>query len=351
MADVKVGGEYVDITVGMAGDVEWAHHWPVGSWSAKWTMDLPPAFAHPLLKVDAPVELMEGPQRVWNGVLAKPVYDGEVWQFAADGLGRLAERFLCLITGGATTTSRPDLAVQQAILRGLRWTEDLPTLDPVVTPGGTTGVNYLNDLLDAWTDDEGTRWAVDVNGHFYTQADPITPTLHLVPGVGTLGIADEDTASRLFGRYRDGTTTYATTDVPDLVAQATRGYREGAEDLTALGVITKARADKRLNGLIKKGATQPAWANGLEVFAGELTNEGGEPVHLPYVGMRPELVRLHGVINPVTNTLSYIDFPLGEVHHKNGVPSINVIPLGAVKGTTLRGLLTSAGAKSTGLKG
>ena len=354
MAEVRIDGRWLSVTVGKAGDLKWSHQWSAnggggGSHEASWQMDLPATFVQRDLHIDALVEIVEGCAVVWSGHLQEPQFNGETWDFVAIGKYRLAENFPCLITGGTTSTSRPDLAVQQAILRGLRWTSNIPTQAAVVSTGATDSLNYLPELLNAWTNDPpagiGHHWGVDTTGAFFTYDDSTTPTYHLMPGSHVLGIADEDTASHLFGRYMPTSTTFATVQVDDPVARAKRGYREQAIDLTQYGVLTSTQATNKLNALLAKGATKPAWANGLEIARAELTTVGGVPVYLPFVGTVPGVIRMHGVIDPVNDNLTYLDFVIGEVQYEDGSDVIQVNPLGLVKGKTFIKALTNVAGR------
>lgn len=348
MATVRVNGRYIDLTVGTVGDLEWKHRWPKGPWEANWKMDLPRNFQHPDLTVDQLVEITVGPVVIWGGVLDRPTFDGDTWSFTAQGYARLAERFLCLTSGGASS-STPSTAWTQAVARGLRWT--VPSsggTSPVAAADATNGLNYLDTLLDAWSDQTGTYWTVSPTGVMTAGlAAPTTPTLHAYPGVGNIGLSDEDVASHLYGRYRSTTTVYSTVET---VATPLAGYREEAIDLTDLGVVTGTRAQQTVDGLVAKGRAQPAWTNGLQLAEHELSTAGGAAVSLEFIGIEPEMVRLPGVRNPVTNTLGYLDFVVGETSHRNGSGVIDLTPLGVAQGASLRGAI-AAGSPNPALKG
>lgn len=339
---LRVAGQFIEATIGAAGELEWSHRWPGGSWDASWTMDLPANYPHTVLVVDALVEIMRGPVVVWSGVLDQPVYDFSArrWTITAEGKCRLAERFLCLNSSSASTTI-PHTAVDRAIIRGLTWTSTLAGTTEVVVGDTTNSLNWLNVLLDAYATEDSKRWGVTPSGALFFQADPTTPTLQLVPGSGTLSIADEQVASRLFGRYKPTSTTFATVNVTDAAAQVTRGYREGPEDLTQRGVMTSGRATAYLTARMALGASQPAWANGLRVGSLQLRGPGGGPVDLESVGVTPEVVRINGVTNPVNKLLGYLDFVVGEVRIRRGADDIELLPLGVVK-NTLRSAVTPA---------
>ena len=342
MATVRVDGVWLDLAVGPVGGLKWSHRFPKGSWEASWVMDLPPDHQHPALRIDALVEILVGPTIVWGGVLRRPVFNGEVWELVAEGYPRLAERFLCL-SAALATSSTPSTVLPEAVSRGLRWT--LPSglsSTAVAAADATNGINYLDTLLDAFCANvsTGSYWLIYPNGLFATVAPPTEPTLHIYPSLASLGVSDDDTGTRVFGRYRSGASTYATVNAEDTTTEA---YREQAEDLTERGVITGTVAQNVVDGMLARGASQPSWSNGFEFTDQELTTAGGVPASLPHIGMTPEVARLHGVRNPITPTLGYIDFLIGETEYEDG-GTIAITPLNVATGTTLRSALSTSDA-------
>lgn len=334
MATVRVDGVWLDLAVGPLGDLKWSHRFPKGSWEASWLMDLPANQQHPSLRIDALVEVLVGPTVVWGGVLRRPVFNGDTWELVAEGYPRLAERFLCL-TAGLATTSTPSTAYTQAVARGLRWT--VPTsggTSPIAAADATNGLNYLDTLLDAWCAAQaaGNYWMVSPLGLLYTLAPPTEPTLHIYPGLASLGVSDDDTGTHLFARYRSGASTYATEDAEDTLTEA---YREEGVDLTDRGVITAGAAQNVVDGMLATGRSKPAWSNGFEFSEQELMTAGGVPASLPHVGVTPEVARLHGVRNPVDPTKAYIDFVVGETEYDDG-GLLSLAPLDVAVGMTLR---------------
>lgn len=335
MANVRVNGLLIELTIGSVGDLEWENAWPGGPWETTWGMDLAGNYTHPDLAADALVEIMEGPEPVWGGLMRRPKFNGEYWEFVAEGYCRLAERFGCLTSTDATT-SRLDIALPEAVARGLPWT--LPaslSSTPVASVDATEGVNSIAALLDAYAEEQGQRWGVTPAGLLFFAADPTEPTLMVYPGVGAIGISEDDSGSALFARYMSTAGGYATATATDTAARA---YREAFYDFTEYGAMSPARAAAKLAGLIANGATKPAWTNGLELAESELSTAGGTPASFPRVGVIPELARVHGVLDPRTALTPYLDFVIGRTKYANaerGTRMIDLTPLGVVKGTTL----------------
>lgn len=311
-------------TIGGIGALKWSTVADGGSEEASWRMALPDTFTHPALRTGKLVELKAGSANVWSGVLNEPDISADGWQFNAIGLAEEATGYLCLTSGG-DTTSTPDTAIDQAILRGLPWTRPVSLQStPFALTDATDNLNYLSDLLDAWATSQSKRWRVDVNGVVSAAADPTTPTWHMTPGSARIGLADDDYASNLYGRYRSAATTYATVTAADTSAAGKR-RREYPVNLTSRGVTTSGNATNILTGMLAKGKARYAWTHPANPSRMQLTTPGGQPAYLPFV-RAGDMVRTHGVINEQGTVLPYVDWIIGKTEYEDGADTIQLAP-------------------------
>jgi hypothetical protein len=313
--------------LGAVGDLKWSTRAPRGSsLEASWVMDASLKANHPALQRGAIVEVMVGPSRLFYGALAEPVPSPEGWEFVANGMTRVAERYLCLSAAGAST-SVPDTAIDQAIARGLQVTRPA-SLSAVAYKAGdaTDGLNRLGPLLDGWAIESGKRWGVTPSGQIVAASDPTVPRWHMTPGSGSLGVADEEYASELYGRYIDGSGNYQTAHVGDAAATIDYGRAEEPVDLTSLGAMTLARAQGILNGMLLLGSARLGWANGLEPSRFELTTPGGCSADLRFV-QGGDMVRLHGVLDRTRRASLTVDVVIGETRYTDGEATIQLLPV------------------------
>ena len=322
---VKVGGTWLP-EVGAVGDLEWTTKYGEGGGGrfdeCSWSMDLPDR--HPLLKLGALVELMDGPARLGMGVMLEPDAD----RFTARGLCRRAEDFYAF-TGPGASTSIPNVAIDTALSFGLEWqrAENIGSAG-LTESGGSDSLNRLNTLLDGHAEQSGYRWWVDENGFIRRTTDPTVPTWHVWNGPD-LAPAGDGYAAALFGRYRDLSGDLQTAYAEDAAAGATWGYVQEAIDLTGLGALNPVKAVATLNGLLAKGKSRPGFAASLEVTAGQITTAGGIPADLSMV-YAGQMVRTHGLFSDAhrLDGATYLDWVIGETRYKAGADTITLSPLG-----------------------
>lgn len=248
-----------------------------GSWELTWKMDFKPGFRHHDLVRGASVVAKIGTSAEWRGTLTEP--DMDSMDFTAQGLCRQGETALALDLAGMT--SDPGDAVFFAEARGVLDWGSLETFTPVTTSGETEGVTKIADLLDSYTTERGTNWAVSPGGLLYTYADPTSPRWMVTPGSGVLGVADDDYWTDLVGTYLTTTGAYAQVYSTDPNPQA--GRRERGVDMTRLGWMTTVRAQAALDAMLAKGLARTGWTNGLEVAHGQLLTMGGTPASVSLV--------------------------------------------------------------------
>lgn len=321
--DVTVGGTWLTSLHGW-GELKFSTIADGGSEEVSWRMDLAPSFTHPSFRMGKLVEIKAGPSNVWKGVLAEPDVSAEGWTFTAIGLADEATGYLCLDSGG-NTTSTPDVAIDQAVARGLPWTRPASLSNvPFAVSNDTDNLNYLADLLDAWAQSQSKRWAVTPDGEVYAYSEPTEPSWFTSPGAVRLGLADDDYASNLYVRYKTSATSFATQAVSDATAAATR-RREYPVDATSLGIIDSTKATAVGTGLLARGKARFAWTDAITVSRNQLTNAGGTPAFLPFV-RAGQMVRSFSVVNEQGVTLPYVDWVIGKTEYVDGADTITLAP-------------------------
>lgn len=325
---VRVGGQWVSQIAGW-GELQYSTATDGGCKEASWRMDLPRTFSHPSLVRNKIVEIRDTGINVWKGFLTEPDVD-DGWTFHALGLAEYARADFLALGATGKPTSNPDIAVDQAISRGLPWTR-LASLSNTAfaTNDETDSLNYVGDLLDAWANDNSKRWSVDADGVVSARVAPTVPTWHMAPGSGRFGLADDEYASDLYIRYAAATGGVAVVTVGDADARAKFGRREYAVDARARGRINITQATAIGNARLAKGNARQGYTNGVEVTKYQITTPGGTPAYLPFV-KGGDLVRQHGVLNEQGQPLPYLEWEIGETNYQAGARTLTLTPVGLV---------------------
>lgn len=295
-----------------------------GCEQASWSMSLSPTFGHPALLAGKIVEIRVGPKNVWQGTLDEPDRTDNGWSFSAAGLAAEGESFLCF-DEDLNTTSIPDVAIDQAIARGLPWKRPVSiSAVPYADGDSTAALNKVGPLLDSWSLSESKPWGVNADAEVYAVTDPVMPKWYLTAGSGKVGLADDEYASTLFGRYQSDASTYATAMVEDPAA-AFAHYREEGIDLTTLGYVDGTKATAVLDGRLADGKARYAWTKALTVSGLQITTPGGQPAFLPFV-RAGDKARLFGVVSQQGIPLPYLDFIIGRTELQAGAKTIVISP-------------------------
>lgn len=305
-----------------------------GNFEATWQMSLPAGYDHPDLRRGAIVQLRDGMIQVGSSlILGEPNRGGidQPWKFTAAGVGREAERdngYYCLDASG-NMTSRPDVAVDRAMDRGLPWAgrdATIPTTPLTDTP---TELNTVGACLNSAADEQGKRWGLGNDDVVRFFADPTNPQWYLEVGPDALSPGDDDYASTILLRHKTTTGGYDTVTATNAVTDQVFGHREFPADVTSLGPMTTARAQDFADGLLAKGKGRMGWVNGLEIAEGALTTPGGGLVDLSLVEAG-QMVRLVGMVDqllPYTGQ-TWLDVMLSEVRYESGARKVPVAPMG-----------------------
>lgn len=319
----------------MPGDVELTTVWPGGSDTLSWTPGVPPAQRFRGAEL---VDGMFGPVPVFAGTLNEP--DPSQDQISAQGAWHEGDGWPALDSGGAATAI-PDVAVDQAILRGLRWTRPTSITSSAVDIDISQGPVTVGALLDSWSEQSSSRWGVNPLRQLYAKVDDTTFSYQSFPLSEGLGYALDNYASTLVGRYYNGA-TYATATQTDLVAESLHGHKEAIVDLTVRGTLTPAKANTILSNMLKLGRAIPQWTVAIQLAYGELLTPGGSPVALETVAAG-SVFRAHGGFELAQrlNGALYVDILIGRTQLVDGL--ITLYPM-ELTGDTLADQLALAAA-------
>lgn len=310
--------------LGYWGDPVLTHRFPFGSWEMTWSADYRLGYRHPALVTNATVVAKIGPTRIWLGRLT--VCDIAGGDFVAEGMIRDTETALAMNFTGVT--SDLDEAIYFAGARGLLGFGTLSDFGPPMTDVGGE-VNSVMTLMSAYQTRNATNFMVGPSGILYTIVDPVVPMIKVEPPNGELGVVDENYWTTLTAVYYSapGTTALVTSVDNSQGADS----REGAVDLTGMGVMTAPQAQAALDGILAKGLARTGFSDSVEVVNGQITNMGGTSVE-PVVVARAMattgvMARLTNMRDPRGSSLS-TDVILGETVWNVGSDSIVLKPRG-----------------------
>ena len=290
--EVRVGGFWLS-TIAPQGWGELKHTTRSnGSWQASWSIPIVRDWRHPALVYGAKVDLFLGPICIWTGTLDEPNWDAG--EFVAIGVGRDAEDAVALDPAGNAST-KPNEVIDAAIARGvLSWTRvgSFGTT-PVGQKSDTDGLVTIQSVLDAWAQENNSRWLVNESRQLViAPVDETKPTWFVVPGSGVLGSAADERVDRLFVRYIDSTTgrretaSYPSSTPAGGVERSVMSIGRGPKTPAQAAAIARTEWDK-LQG-------RSGWTNGLTLTRGQVTTPGGTVADLALV-KAGDTLRLLGV--------------------------------------------------------
>lgn len=299
---VLVNGRWLS-SLGYWGDLKITHRWPYGCWEATWRMAIKPYQRFADVVAGKPVQIRLASGNIWAGDLAEP--DWDTGNMRAVGAARQGETSLCLTSLGETT-STPDTAVDQAIARGaVTWVRRNSLSATAFAPNDTTAqLNYLTALMDAWSTAQNMRWGVGPQREIYAAADPTTPSIHIRPGSGVLGVTEEQLAARVFGRYQSSSSGALST------VSVGAGIPEVGVSLLKYGLIDATAATNIITGIRNQLQARTGWTNGVTVTADMVTTPGGQRLGLDQV-VASKMARLLGLRDERGGSAS-TDIVLGE---------------------------------------
>ena len=315
--EVRIDGYYLSHLSDFWG-LDTVTHRRRGPWEMTFNVDVD--LGQRLPGLGAPVEAMLGPSQFWSGTLAEP--DWASGSMVAIGACRQGEEVLCLGPTGATT-STPDVAIDEAITRGvLDWSQSYSLSNvPLGDVDATNDLNYLTALLDQWEAESGTTWRVDAR-RFVGPADlAAAPSWHILPGAELLPSSNEILAGTIFGRFKNKQGRWQTVDVGS-------GAPEIGVSLAKHGNITSVRATAIIQAMLDRLGAQNSWSGGIEVMAEHIVTPGGTPAD-PSQVVAGQMIRHLGQRNPNSRDL-FTDFVLDQTAWSVPGGTIRLDPVGRV---------------------
>lgn len=328
---VRIGGPTgvpLDAIVPAITDLEVTHEWPDGGTALTLTMLLAPGVRPVQIVEHARCDLMIGARPVWPGYISE--LDWETGTLTARGAVTEGETTPVLDAAGLTT-SIPDAAIDSAISRGeVTWTRPASISNVAYGAAGETADNNrLNSLLAAYQTEADRRIYVDPRRALRIADDPTTPTYYLLPGAPELSWSTQAQATRLIGRYQaNAAGSLANRTVT--ADGATAPYIVELVDLTKRGLLTAARADAILAGILADAANG-SWAGGIIVGAhhfagdvdlGQVAEDCGQGALIRHLGQRET--------RPGRVPVGYLDVIIGQTVWRPTENTITLAPIGTV---------------------
>lgn len=298
------------------------------SWT--WLTDAVPGWVKP----GARVEIRESGRRRFLGRLNEPERTDGGFVCSAYGLAAMGSDREALDASDKPTWD-PNVAIDQAIARGLPWsrwadfgtsgagdasTENAPSVD-------------VRTLLLRVAQAAGKRAVVDQWGRLLLGTDPTAPTW-LVDGMSNyISAADDTFIARMVGLY-SSLLTHAVESVAVADPWAASHFdvaTEATVDLTALGEISASAALANITARMSLVGARMAPTAGFTVPRLRLQAMNGAPGS-PSAIRAGEMLRLRGVRDFQTTTRNWaaMDLIAGEVEYDAETDSAAVTPLGYV---------------------
>lgn len=349
MAITAWADRYPCRALGDVSGIEWSTIWgdgPSGCHEASWRIDMDPNEHHPEFTRGKPVALKTSAHPFWTGYVAGVERDSDGWLIKALGYASMAATDFLALNSSGMPTSVPRDAVLAAIDRGLPWTVPVfgwpaSTYDSVADID-TAKVNTLAQLLTAYAQANGVHWTVRADGILRFEPDPTDPRWITRPGVGIMGVADDDYITHLRLRYVSAVdpgppvrpTQFSVTpptEAANEVAAARWGRRERHVDRTGLGYMTAAEAEGLARSLFARVQPRLGWADPLTLDLTEITDTTN------LMADRTEIqaghrARIHGVydIRGALTAGPSVEVDLAEVKASAEGDSIYLAPVGLV---------------------
>jgi hypothetical protein len=288
-------------TLGMMSGLVYSFACPGGCDQMSATLSVPASFKSAAIQAGRLAFVYRGGQVAWNGQLLEPEPTPGGWSLTAVGSGNFGTNYAAIYQ---TWNNNPDESVNNAINRGLPWTNPgigSPTgmwLGQRVDPGAQT----ITDLLNLVCTRGGLVWLVSRRNELTVVPLPTTVNRLLVSNtpvartlggyVNTIWIRYQALTPQGFGNPVKNNTEFLTTSVVNQASIDTHGPLETFLDLSSAGipllpaavfgnisVLTEAQAQAVGNFVLERyqGAS---FAGPFTFGPGQLMTTGGTPVDL-----------------------------------------------------------------------
>jgi hypothetical protein len=278
---------------------------PGGPDTLQLTLRLPPDLRTDALNPGRVLQVWRGGSCVWEGKLNEPAPAGDGWTVTARGAGHYGDDFAAI-----WNTWNADDAVNQAIARGMRWSNIYSIGNPAgiylaqqQDSGSQTVTAHMNLLVTGggllWQLLPGiasevpagpwllrvTPWKSDINGNPTAPPDRLLVSSSPVPrtvaaDINTLVLRYQATADIAATTTKNAVpATYGTTTTSVPASVAKHGPMEYYLDVSSAGVMTAAAAQAIGQNILTR-YVRASWAGPFTVAPGQVRNAAGTPVDL-----------------------------------------------------------------------
>lgn len=278
LGDVTWMGE-----LGHNAGLKYADTLPGGPSTAGWVLQRPATFRVTAMDPGRIVRMYRGVDRIWEGLMNEPSPQGEGWQMTADGSGTYGNRFRAIYT-----TFNQNDALDEAILRGLRWKKSSFSssglwLGDVEDSGSQTVTDFLNSI----TVQGGMTWHIDRRDGTLTLIALPTVVNRILVCTTPVARTIAESVNSLYLRFQssaDNSTTgaAATYGLANSKVQADIDLHDVWEeyyDLSENGTMSSGSAAANGANILKRYG-RASFSDAFTVRQGQLLNAGGVPVDL-----------------------------------------------------------------------
>lgn len=262
---------------------------PGGPDQLSFTVQSSPDRRPPSLAVGRQVTVFAGPRPVWDGQLDEPVPGEGGWAVTAHGAGTFGRQFNATWGTGVWDSGRPNVIVNDAISRGLRWVNG-GSLNPLPTgawlgQAPANGSIKVDDMLNLVCSRGGLTWRVRTvaRGNVLEVIPLPTVVTRLLVASGPVARTYAQTVSAAALRYESSggaTPAYGTTWVTDDDLIASYGRAEDFIDLSDAGVDASGTQAQGVGAKVLARYQQAAFADPFTVAPGQYLTTNGTPVSL-----------------------------------------------------------------------
>jgi hypothetical protein len=292
-------GESSPRIMGQAGDVSglsYGYAWPGGASSATFSLLREPGPVFDAIKLGRVMRIFRGGGQIFEGILTAPVAVSSGWTITAQGNGTYGDNFMAV-----WTTWNQNDAINQAIARGLRWTNPgLSATGLYLGQQEASGSQTISAFMAALITYGAYLWGVDQYGNLSTwplPVPPYTPDRIIVaqaPAGRTITAAVDSvflnyqvtadpTTTSSSGTDTTSSTTAATnalTSVSNAAEIAEYGTLEQYADLSAATGIATAGAAQAIGNSLLSTYQKANFTTSFTVMPGQLLTMGGVPIDL-----------------------------------------------------------------------
>lgn len=266
--------------IGHVSGLTHSFNMPGGANQLTANLNVEPLYRSSALNPGRTVKEFRGGSCIWQGQLLEPVPSPAGIALTANGAGNLGSNFVAKYT---TWTNQND-AINQAIARGLPWSN--PGVPSGVWLGQQvdSGAQTITDLLNLFCTKGGYTWSVDQNNvlsvFLWSQSPPDRILTCTAPVPRTLG----GDINSLFLRYQatgdsSANATFGLANATTPSSISAHGTLEDYDDISSAGTMTNSAAVALGQNTLSK-YQRASFSGPFVVRYGEVLTIGGQPVDL-----------------------------------------------------------------------